>query len=262
MPRLAIGLEYDGTPFCGWQHQQHARSIQTEVEAALSRVADAPVAVAAAGRTDAGVHALGQVAHFDTGVLREDRAWLLGANSLLPPEIAIGWVRRVDATFDARYSARARTYHYLILDRPARPALRRDRVLWVRGALDVAAMQAAAPALLGEHDFSAFRAAGCQARSPMRDLQKLEVRRDGPLVVVECRANAFLHHMVRNLMGALVAVGEGRHPPQWIAQVLTGRDRRHAPATFAPDGLYLDGAQYEERFAVPSWGGGFPECLA
>ncbi|CAG0939046.1 tRNA pseudouridine synthase A [Gammaproteobacteria bacterium] len=251
MPRLAIGLEYDGTPFCGWQRQQHARSIQAEVEAALSRVADAPIAVAAAGRTDAGVHALGQVAHFDTDALRGERAWLLGANSLLPPEIAVGWVRQVSGGFDARYSALARTYHYLILDQPARPALRHNRVMWVRSVLDVAAMRAATPALLGEHDFSAFRAAGCQARSPMRELQKLEVRRDGSLVVVECRANAFLHHMVRNIVGSLLRIGRGLAAPEWLAGVLAGRDRRAAGMTAAAAGLYLSQVHYPDELEVP-----------
>ena len=251
MPRLAIGLEYDGTPFCGWQRQEHARSIQAEVEAALSRVADAPVVVAAAGRTDAGVHALGQVAHFDTTAVRADHAWLFGANSLLPPEIAISWVRPVAASFDARYSALARTYHYLILNRPARPALRHNRVLWVRGALDTGAMQAATPALLGEHDFSAFRDAGCQARSPMRELHRLEVTRSGPWILVECRANAFLHHMVRNIVGSLLRIGRGEAPPGWLAGVLAGRDRRAAGMTAAASGLYLSRVHYAEDAGLP-----------
>lgn len=251
MHRLAIGLEYDGTAFCGWQRQQHARSVQGEVEAALSRIADAPVAVAAAGRTDAGVHALGQVACFDTDVVREKHAWLFGANSLLPPQISISWVQPVADSFDPRYSAHARTYHYLILNRPARPALQRNRALWLRGVLDVAAMQAAAPALLGEHDFSAFRAAGCQARSPMRELQKLEISRRGPCIVIECRANAFLHHMVRNIVGSLLQIGRGEAPPGWLAEVLAGRDRRAAGMTAAAMGLYLSRVHYPDEFGLP-----------
>jgi tRNA pseudouridine38-40 synthase len=251
MPRLAIGLEYDGTPFCGWQRQDHARSIQAEVEAALSKVADAPVTVGAAGRTDAGVHALGQVAHFDSDAVREDRAWLFGANSILPPQISLTWVRPVPDGFDARYSARARTYHYLILNRPARSALRTNRALWVRAPLDVAAMQAATPALLGEHDFSAFRAAECQARSPVRQMQKLEVRRAGPGIVVECRANAFLHHMVRNIVGSLLRIGRGEAPPAWLGEVLAGRDRRAAGMTAAAMGLYLSRVHYPDELGIP-----------
>lgn len=252
MPRLAIGLEYDGTPFCGWQRQGHARSIQAEVEAALSRVADAPLSVAAAGRTDAGVHAIGQVAHFDTLAVRPLHAWLRGTNSLLPPEISLAWVQPVSDFFDARRSAIARTYHYLILNQMARPALHRQRALWVRGEIDVAAMQAAAPALLGEHDFSAFRAAACQARSPMRALHKLEIHRAGPCISVECRASGFLHHMVRNIVGSLLRIGRGESPPGWLAEVLASRDRRAAGMTAAATGLYLGRVHYPPALGIPA----------
>jgi tRNA pseudouridine38-40 synthase len=251
MPRLAIGLEYDGTGFCGWQRQEHAVSIQAAVERAISLVADEPVSVNAAGRTDAGVHATGQVAHFDTGATRVPRSWLLGANSNLPPGISVSWVQAVAAGFDARYSAVARTYRYLILNRAARSALYRHRAWWLFGELDVGAMQAAAPLLLGEHDFSAFRAAQCQARSPRRELQQLSVGRWGPFVVIECRANAFLHHMVRNIVGSLVRIGRREEPPEWLRAVLDGRDRRAAGMTAAAEGLYLCRVHYPAALGIP-----------
>ncbi len=251
MPRLAIGIEYDGTPFCGWQRQDHAPSIQAAVERAITSVADEPVAVRAAGRTDAGVHAMGQVGHFDSSARRQPHAWVRGANSILPREISIRWIREVPDSFDARYSAQARTYHYVILNRAERSALYRDRAWWVAADLDLPAMQAAAAGLLGEHDFSAFRAAQCQARSPTRVLQHLELRRSGAFIVVECRANAFLHHMVRNLVGSLVRVGKGEESPQWLQAVLRGRDRRVAGMTAAAGGLYLTRVHYPAELGLP-----------
>lgn len=261
MPRLAIGIEYDGTSFCGWQRQEHAGSIQAAVEAAVSAVADEPVAVNAAGRTDAGVHATAQVAHFDTQAVRNLRSWLLGINSNLPRAVTLTWVREVPAGFDARYSATARTYRYLILNRTARPALRRDRVWWVASGLTLAPMQAAAAELLGEHDFSAFRAAQCQARSPRRDLQRLAVDRRGDFIVVECRANAFLHHMVRNIVGSLVRVGRGEADPSWLGEVLRGRDRRSAGMTAPACGLYLTAVHYPAQFDLPAPAAGCPGDL-
>jgi tRNA pseudouridine38-40 synthase len=225
-------------------------------------VADEAVAVSAAGRTDAGVHAVGQVAHFDTGAVRDERAWLLGANSNLPPEVSVSWVREVPPVFDARYSAVARTYRYLILNRGARSALYHHRAWWVHGALDLGAMQAAAPLVLGEHDFSAFRAAQCQARSPMRDLQLLELERRGAFILVTCRANAFLHHMVRNLVGSLVRIGRGEEPPGWLATVLESRDRRAAGMTAAACGLYLARVHYPEAATIPAPGPFPPGDLA
>jgi tRNA pseudouridine38-40 synthase len=251
MPRLAIGLEYDGTRFCGWQRQGHGPSIQAAVADAFTRIADEAVSVAAAGRTDAGVHAAGQVAHCDTQARREHRAWVLGANSNLPPDISVSWVQETSGTFNARYSAVARTYHYLILNRSARSALHRDRAWWIHGELDVAAMQAAAPLILGEHDFTSFRAAQCQARSPMRELQHLELRRAGPFIVIECRANAFLHHMVRNIVGSLLRIGRGEAPPSWLRDVLDSRDRRAAGMTAAAGGLYLTRVHYPAVFGIP-----------
>ena len=213
MPRIALGLEYDGTDFIGWQIQQAGRSIEGTLAEAVSRVAGETVTVHGSGRTDAGVHALQQVAHFDTRVHRTDRQWLLGINSNLPPDVAIRWVREVPPDFDARRSAQSRRYRYTVLQQPARPALLRRRVWWLREPLDYAAMTAAASAWLGEHDFSAFRGAGCQARSPMRRLTAVSIGHRphvlGALVTFEFVANAFLQHMVRNLVGCLVLVGNG-----------------------------------------------------
>jgi tRNA pseudouridine38-40 synthase len=261
MPRYALGLEYDGTRFSGWQRQDHVESVQAAVEDALSRVADEPVAVTVAGRTDAGVHALGQVAHFESGVNRALRSWWLGANSNLPREVSVTWVREVAGDFHARYTAIARTYDYLVLNRSARPALYRDRAWWIHGELDVGAMQAAAPLLLGEHDFSAFRAAQCQARTPMRSLQRLDVLRSGPFIRVTCRANAFLHHMVRNIVGSLVSIGRGEQQPGWLRDVLDARDRRAAGVTAEPQGLYLAEVHYPEAAAIPRPGRLWPGDL-
>lgn len=251
MQRWAIGLEYLGAPFAGWQHQDHAITVQQVVEHALSTVADAPVSLVAAGRTDAGVHASGQVAHFDTPVHREPRSWLLGANSNLPEAVSIAWVSPVAAAFHARYSATSRSYQYLILNREVRCALLADRSWCIHGALDVTAMQAGADHLIGEHDFSAFRAAECQARTPRRQVRELFVKRTGDLITIECRANAFLHHMVRNIVGSLVTVGRHQEPPNWIAGVLASMDRRRAAMTAPAQGLSLARVDYPAEFDIP-----------
>lgn len=249
--RLALGLEYDGSAYHGWQLQSHAPSVQGALNRALSAVADAPVSTLAAGRTDAGVHALGQVVHFDTPVQRPQHAWLLGTNSHLPDDIAVLWVREVPPGFHARHSAQSRSYRYLVLNRPVRPALEHRRAWWVRLPLDAGAMQEGARYLLGEHDFSAFRAAGCQASGPVRRLLSLEVRRQGELVAIECRANGFLYHMVRNIAGALVRVGLGEAPPAWVGELLAGRDRKLAAPTAPAQGLYLAGVEYPAALGLP-----------
>ncbi|GMV03184.1 MAG: tRNA pseudouridine synthase A [Burkholderiales bacterium] len=262
MPRFALTLAYDGSRFSGWQTQPGGQAAQDVLERALAAIAGHRVGTICAGRTDAGVHALRQVVHFDSDAARPLSAWVRGVNAHLPDGLAVRSATPVSVDFHARYGALRRRYRYLLYRSAVRHPLLAHRVGWTFRHLDVQGMRAAAALVVGEHDFSAFRSAACQAASPVRRMEALTLDERGSFVVFTFTGNAFLHHMVRNLMGALVAVGEGRHPPQWIAQVLTGRDRRHAPATFAPDGLYLDGAQYEERFAVPSWGGGFPECLA
>jgi tRNA pseudouridine38-40 synthase len=225
--------------------------VQREVERALAAVADHAVEVTAAGRTDAGVHALGQVAHFDSSAVRTPRAWMLGANAALPGEIAVRWALPVAGEFHARYSALSRTYLYRIVNQPGRPALLRRRVCWVRRPLDAGVMHAAAQALLGEHDFSSFRAAECQSRSALRRVMHIAVERRGTNIDLTVRANAFLHHMVRNIAGALIAVGTGRHAAPWIAELLAARDRRLGAATAPPQGLYLAQVEYPPAFGVP-----------
>lgn len=251
--RIALGLEYDGAPFCGWQHQPSGCGVQDHLEAALSAFADEPVATVAAGRTDAGVHARAQVVHFDTRAERDDNSWVRGPNSALPGAVRVLWARPVPADFHARYHARSRTYQYLLLDDAVAPALLRSKAGWFHRPLDVAAMQEAARLLPGERDFSAFRDAQCQARSPVRILHEARVERVGPLVVFTLRANAFLHHMVRNVVGSLVYVGAGRQPAAWIGELLAGRDRRRAAPTFAPDGLYLSAIEYDPSLGLPSF---------
>jgi tRNA pseudouridine38-40 synthase len=246
-----VGIEYDGTRFNGWQVQDHAPSIQSALNGALSIVANETVNCVGAGRTDAGVHAAGQVAHFDSAVDRPIRSWLLGINSNLPAAINALWVRPVAADFHARYSARSRVYKYLILNRPVRSALMRERAWWVRRPLNIERMQAAARHLRGEHDFSAFRAAGCQARSADRHVQGLECVQEDERIVVECAANAFLHHMVRNIVGSLVRVGCGDEEPEWVASLLESRDRRLAGVTAPARGLCLVCVHYPERFDLP-----------
>jgi len=252
VPRIAVGLEYDGSGFAGWQSQAHAPSVQDAVQAALGAVADSPVDLVCAGRTDAGVHAAGQVAHFDTVALRGERAWMLGANSRLPAAVSVTWARTVPAHFHARYSAEARTYCYFILNRTTRSALAAGRAALIHRSLDEARMAEAAALLLGEHDFSAFRAAECQSRSPVRRLMELAVHREADRVVIRATANAFLHHMVRNLAGALIAVGQGKVPSGWARELLDSRDRRQGAPTAPAAGLYFWQVHYPAAFALPS----------
>ena len=252
MARIAVGLEYEGTAYAGWQVQPAAPSVQAVTERALGRIADTPVALVCAGRTDAGVHALNQVAHFDTDAVRSLRSWVLGANSELPADVTLTWARPVPPHFHARFSAEARSYRYLILNRAARPALHAQRATWVHRRLDEAAMSRAAALLIGEHDFSAFRAAECQARSPVRRLTHLSVERRADWVVIEAQANAFLHHMVRNLAGLLIRVGKQDAAPEWAREVLEGRDRSRGAPTAPAAGLYLAGVRYPSAFGLPS----------
>ncbi len=250
--RLALGLEYDGSRFCGWQTQPQRCSVQDALERSLSEIARETVATVCAGRTDSGVHAVGQVAHFDTAADRPLSAWVRGTNALLPASIAVTWVHPVSAEFHARYSARSRRYCYVLLNRAVRPAVDYGRAGWFHVPLDVGRMRAAGLLLLGEHDFSAFRSAECQARTPVRTLTRLDVYRRGDYVIFDVQANAFLHHMVRNIVGSLVHVGKGKRPPEWIGAVLAGRDRAQAAPTFEAAGLCLSGVEYEARWGLPS----------
>lgn len=251
MARVALGLEYDGTDFVGWQEQRNGRSVQGTLAAAVTAVANEAITIHGAGRTDAGVHAGGQVVHFDTHATRSARQWVLGVNSNLPDDIAVLWARDVDAEFDARRSALWRLYRYEVLQRETRSALARRRSWWVREPLDHAAMTAAAVAWLGENDFSAFRAAGCQSRSPMRRLLSVGVRAEGSVLTLDFRANAFLHHMVRNLVGVLVDIGRGSAPAEWASELMRKRDRRLGGVTAPPQGLTLVYVHYPERYGLP-----------
>lgn len=254
MARFAVGLEYDGRAYSGWQFQPGLRTVQDEIQRALARVADSPVDTVCAGRTDAGVHASAQVLHFDSDAQRSERAWRLGANTYLPGDVSVLWVREVRGQFHARYSATARSYRYLILNRDSRPGLDAGRATWQRRPLDHALMNACAQALVGEHDFSAFRAIECQAKSPVRKVECVAVSRVGEWVRLDITANAFLHHMVRNVAGLLMSVGEGDSPPERVAAVLAGRDRKANAATAPPDGLYLAGVRYPAEFGLPAVG--------
>ena len=249
--RIALCAEYDGSDFSGWEAQPRARTVQATLEEALSRVADRPIATVCAGRTDAGVHALAQVVHFDTEAERAPHAWVLGANSNLPADVSVRWARPVDEAFHARYSAVCRHYRYLILNRRERPALLRHRAAWERAPLDVARMQAGAGHLVGEHDFTSFRAAACQAKSPVRTVVRLEVERRGALVAIDISANAFLQHMVRNVAGALLAIGAGKREPAWAGELLAARDRTRGEATAPAAGLYLARIDYPSGHDLP-----------
>lgn len=260
--RLAAGLEYDGSRFLGWQVQAREPTVQSCVERALSRVANAPVAVTASGRTDAGVHALEQVIHFDTEAERDERSWILGMNSHLPDGISGLWLRPVDDTFNARFSASSRRYRYVILNRQMRPAIDLRRVTWCRKPLDAEAMNEAAQLLRGEHDFTSFRASACQARHPVREIREISVRRRGAFVLIDVSANAFLYHMVRNIAGSLIAVGTGESPAAWIGKVLEARSRDAAGVTAAPDGLYFVKARYPDAFGLPGSIRAFPFFLS
>jgi len=256
--RIALGLEYDGAAFCGWQTQPGGCAVQDHLQAALAQIAGHPIEVTAAGRTDAGVHATAQVAHFDTQADRDDNAWMRGTNSTLTPALRVLWSLGVPDAFNARYSARRRMYRYVLLNEPVAPAVMRARVGWYHRPLDLGAMREATQILEGEHDFSSFRDAQCQAKSPLRNLQQASVEQAGNLFVFTFRANAFLHHMVRNMVGCLVYVGAGKHPPGWMRELIFARDRRLAAPTFMPDGLYLSGVEYDSSFGLPAFREAFP----
>ncbi|MCW8919729.1 MAG: tRNA pseudouridine(38-40) synthase TruA [Gammaproteobacteria bacterium] len=251
--RIAAGVEYDGSNFSGWQCQkQGVRTVQGAVEGALSRVANQPVSVLCAGRTDAGVHATGQVIHFDTEVLRDERAWVFGANANLPKDVVLLWAKPVSEEFHARFSAQRRAYRYVIFTRHVRPTFLAYRVSWHHRELDVERMAEAGRALLGEHDFSSYRAIACQAKSPVRTLYKLEVSRQGPFIFIDLEANGFLHHMVRNIAGVLMAIGGGERSIGWSREVLAARDRTVGGVTAQPFGLYLTEVGYPAQFGLPA----------
>ena len=249
--RIALGISYRGQNYLGWQSQPGGRTVQDHLEAALARFAAQPVRTICAGRTDTGVHALNQVVHFDTGLAREDFSWVRGTNTYLPADIAVQWCRPVSEQFHARNSARGRRYAYVVLESPVRPSLEAGSVGWVFRPLDGNEMRAAATALFGEHDFSAFRSAECQAASPVKTLRRIEITRHGAYWRFDFDASAFLHHMVRNIMGCLIAVGSGVKPAQWMQEVLDGRSRQLAAPTFSPDGLYFLGPYYDAPLSIP-----------
>ncbi|MGH8282289.1 MAG: tRNA pseudouridine(38-40) synthase TruA [Gammaproteobacteria bacterium] len=252
MTRLALGLEYEGTAFMGWQRQSHAgRTVQACVEEAITKVADHAVQVTCAGRTDAGVHATGQVVHFDTHATRSLRGWLLGLNSNLPADVAANWIMEVPDDFHARYHARARQYRYTVLNRLTRSAVTRAHITWIHRPLDEQRMQAATHYLTGEHDFSAFRAVDCQAHSPVRTIHNLNIHRESEFILIDVVANGFLHHMVRNIAGVLIAIGEGKQEPDWARQVLEGRKRALAGITSPPQGLCFKAVLYPPAYDIP-----------
>jgi tRNA pseudouridine38-40 synthase len=251
--KIALGVEYDGNQFHGWQLQQEGvRTVQLCLEQAVAKVANHDVRLFCAGRTDTGVHAVGQVAHFETDAVRTERQWLLGINVNLPSDISVNWVKFVDGDFHARFSAMSRSYRYFIWNRPTRSALLTGKVNWTHYDLDHDVMHKAAQDLVGTHDFSSYRALQCQAKSPVKTLHKLDVERNGDMVVLKLHANAFLHHMVRNIAGVLITIGRHERPVDWAAEVLSYKDRTLGGVTAAPDGLYFESVEYPEEFAIPS----------
>lgn len=250
--RIALAVEYDGSSFSGWQLQKNARTVQCVVQSALSEVANHAVVVSCSGRTDAGVHAQCQVIHFDTTAQRSLRSWVYGANANLPKEVSIQWAHPVNFEFHARFSAQRRQYRYIIFNRAIRPTLLVNKVTWCYRDLDASLMAEAAQCLLGEHDFSSYRAVGCQAKSPIRTLHRLHVRRYEQFVIIDLEANGFLHHMVRNIAGVLMEIGAGKAPTRWAQEVLEHKDRSLGGVTAQPNGLYFIGATYPENYQFPT----------
>lgn len=259
--RLALGLEYDGIPFCGWQSQPTGCGVQDVLEKALQVMAGHPLRVTAAGRTDTGVHALIQVVHFDTDTERPESAWIRGVNAMLPKSIRVLWAKQVETEFHARFSACARRYQYLLINSPVSPAILNNKAGWFHLPLDTAMMQQASRFLLGQHDFSAFRASECQAKSPIKQMQRADIRVQGSCIIFEFEADAFLHHQVRNMVGALVYIGKGKYPPDYMTELLEGRDRTQAPPTFSPAGLYLCGIRYDGKWSLPNTQRNLDFCL-
>ena len=256
--RYALGIEYNGSEFSGWQRQSHAPSVQSSVEKSLSTVADHPVTVICAGRTDTGVHARCQVAHFDTAAERSDRQWMLGVNSNLPDSVRVIWIRQVDEDFHARFGAHSRSYQYLILNRWVRPAIGANLYGWCRRELDSQSMHEASQVLLGKHDFGAFRSAGCSSQHAVREITSIAVTRDSDVVSIDITANAFLYHMVRNIVGSLLDIGRGDQGKDWLAEILEGRDRKVAGVTAQAQGLYFMNVRYDSKYDLPTAAEIFP----
>ena len=255
LKRIVLGIQYDGMPWHGWQTQPDGCTVQDQLEAALKNFTQTDIATSCAGRTDTGVHALEQIVHFDTELDRESSSWVRGLNALLPESIAVRWAHELvgdsAAAFHARFSARARTYHYLLYNHPIRSPLLTGKVGWAYRPLALESMCLAASQLIGTHDFSAFRSVQCQAKTPVKTMYDIRIERHGDLIVFTLRASAFLHHMVRNIVGSLIMVGNGKQPAEWLAKVLADRDRAAAAPTFMPDGLYLTKIEYEPKWNLP-----------
>ncbi|MCG8668763.1 MAG: tRNA pseudouridine(38-40) synthase TruA [Pseudomonadales bacterium] len=250
--RIALGIEYDGSQFHGWQRQKHeTQTVQEKLEGALSFVANHSVSVVCGGRTDTGVHGVGQVVHFDSDAIRDEKAWVFGGNAKLPDTIAIKWAKPVPDDFHARFTAQARSYRYAIYNHPVRPAIGMTHLTWNFRPLSIELMQQGAQCLVGEHDFSSFRAIGCQSKSPVREVTDLALTQYGRLIVMDIKANAFLQHMVRNIAGVLMAVGAEKMPPEWVADVLSHRDRTKGGVTAPPYGLYFMKVWYPEQYQIP-----------
>jgi tRNA pseudouridine38-40 synthase len=250
--RTALGVEYDGAHYCGWQSQTGGCGVQDFLEKAIKNIAEHEIRLHAAGRTDTGVHAMMQVVHFDTETARPDSAWVRGVNAFLPDSIRVLWTKIVDEEFHARFSAQQRSYQYLLANSATAPAIKAQQAGWYHLPLDIKAMQSGIAYLQGEHDFSAFRASECQAKSPIKNLQVASIRAHGEFIVFNFSANAFLQHQVRNMVGALIYVGNGKNPPEFIKALLEQKDRTLSPPTFSPNGLYLAGVAYDAKFALPN----------